>query len=58
MKIFWSRAWLQLLVFTKILWFVFDLIYVILCFLLAVYFISELTKFELINTTFEHNVSN
>ena len=33
----------------------FHLIYVILSFLLAVHFISELTKFELIITIFEHN---
>ena len=33
----------------------FHLIYVILWFLLAVHFISELTKFELIITIYEHN---
>ena len=52
---FWLRAWLPLLVFTKILWFVFDLNYVIWCLLVAVHFISELTKWELIDTVFEHN---
>ena len=52
---FWLRAWLPLLVFTKILWFAFDLIYVILWILVVVHFISELTKFEMITTIFGHD---
>jgi len=50
-KNFWLCTWLPLLVFTKrCCGFVFDLISVVLWLLLAVHFISELTKFELIIT--------
>jgi len=41
-------------IYQKISWFVFDLIYVVLL-LVAVHFISELTKFELFVTIFEHH---
>jgi len=39
-------------IYQKSLWFVFDLVYVVLWLLVAVHFISELTRFELIITGF------
>jgi len=50
LKFLATRLVATAIVFTKILQFIFDLIYVI--FRVAVHFISILTKLELINTIF------
>jgi len=49
---FWLRAWLTAGIYQKLLWFV--SIYVVII-SSSVFYLSKLTKFELIITIFEHN---